>query len=89
MLSLPDLSLTEVAFIPISRVAVVCSRYQPTGLVDEHVSSAEQRCKRSEGNDDAPEHASALFLDCGFKHDDSLLVSVDEANRGFVRREFV
>jgi hypothetical protein len=28
-------------------------------------------------------------LDCGFKHDDSLLVSVDEANRGLVRREFV
>jgi hypothetical protein len=52
----------------------------PPGLVYENVSGAEQRCKRSEGNDDAPEHTSALFLDCGFKHDDLLLVSLDEAN---------
>jgi len=63
--------------------------YQSTRLVDKDVSGAEQRCKRSERNDNAPEHAGALFLDCGFKHDDSLLVSVDEAKRGLVRREFV
>ena len=81
--------LAQVALIAMSRIAVVSSEYHPKRLVDKNVSCAKQRCKRSEGNNDAPEHASALFLDCGFKHDDSLLVSVDEANRGLVRREFV
>jgi hypothetical protein len=61
-------------FLNSSRLSViVCSGYQRTGLVDKNLSGAEQRCKRSEGNDDAPEHAGALFLDCGFKHDDLLL----------------
>jgi hypothetical protein len=64
---------------------VFCSGYKPTGLVDKNVSSTEQRGKRSAADDDAPEYAGALFLDCGFKHDDLLLVSIDEANHGFVR----
>ena len=44
---------------------------------DPDVAGTEQHGKRNEANGDAPEYAGALFLNCGFKHDDGSSCVID------------
>ena len=80
-----DLRFPKYPAVPV----IVGSDYQWMGLGDENVSGSEHYGKRGAADDDAPEYAGALFLDCGFKHYDCSLVLVDERNRVFVRRLFL
>jgi len=48
--------------------AIVSCGHQSTGLGDENVSGSEQSGKSNEANDDTPEYAGPLFLNCCLKH---------------------
>ena len=49
---------------------LICSGYESAGLGDENVAGTEQDGKGNDANDDAPEYAGALFLNCRLKHSD-------------------